>query len=134
MTGQMISATALAEGDLVILEHNEDRATRLVVEVSYDTAWVTIFHRDSEGAGPVALSSVPVDSMVVLLPSRAARSEPSEASRVLLRGVPWFTAVAVIALVAVLVGAPRGGGAGFLIVVLWLVAVVRMATTPDGRR
>jgi hypothetical protein len=58
----------------------------------------------------------------------------SEATRTLLRGLPFGAAIAVLAIVGWVVHPAGFGGIGFLIVVLWLVGVVRMVTTPRGDR
>ena len=41
----------------------------------------------------------------------------------------WFAAAIVVALVALFLGAPLNGGAGFVLVLLWLVGSWRLATT-----
>ncbi|MBF4628929.1 hypothetical protein [Curtobacterium flaccumfaciens] len=54
--------------------------------------------------------------------------------RVALRGVPWIFAAVLMALWAHVIGAPAFGGQVPVIVCLFAVAAVRMATTPEQDR
>jgi hypothetical protein len=61
-------------------------------------------------------------------------AELSLQARVALRGAPFGAVIVVLAILGMLMHLPWGGGLSFLIVVLWLVGVVRMVTTPERRR
>ena len=58
----------------------------------------------------------------------------SQSARALLRGLPWWVAAVLVALVALVAGAPLNGGALFAIVVLWMAGAVVMVTTPERVR
>jgi hypothetical protein len=45
-----------------------------------------------------------------------------------------FAAAIIVGLVAAVLGIPFNGGAGFLLIILWLAGVLRLVTVREGDR
>ena len=50
-----------------------------------------------------------------------------------MRAAPWLAAAIVVAAVALVFGVPFNSGAGLLIITLWLVGCIRLASASTGR-
>lgn len=82
--------------------------------------------------GEKRLVGYPADRWVQLV--RRPETDQERGRRVITRGMPWFIAGCVIALVAWLAEAPAAGGQWVAIIGFWAVGCIRMATTPEQDR
>jgi len=74
----------------------------------------------------------PADRWVQLV--RRPETDQERRRRVVARGMPWFVAGCVIALVAWFAEAPAAGGQWVAIIGFWALGCIRMATTPEQDR
>ncbi|MBK0296425.1 hypothetical protein IAE22_30655, partial [Bacillus sp. S34] len=75
------------------------------------------------------VSGYPADRWVQLV--RRPETDQERRRRVVARGMPWFVAGCVIALVAWFAEAPAAGGQWVAIIGFWALGCIRMATTPE---
>lgn len=135
----MSMATPMPSGGLYILPRDLQEQDRIelpdigaVLVLDVQDAGEFVFVTVSDGVRLV--TTVRLHKRVPVPWFSATVARDLRGVRAVMRGLPWFVLAIVVAVLSTYAGAPLWGGQVAAVIVLWLIGVLRMATTPEVTR